>query len=62
MNLVANHFLYECIQTEESSENVDGEVEEEVEEQPNETTMVLWDMFPGLNLVEEEETSKELHV
>jgi hypothetical protein len=27
MNLVANYFLDECIQIEESSENVDGEVQ-----------------------------------
>jgi len=41
MNLVANHFLDECIQTKESSDNVEGEVEEEGVEEPVEITILL---------------------
>jgi hypothetical protein len=33
-----------------------------VEEQPNEITMVLQDIFLSLNLDEEEEIEEELHV
>jgi hypothetical protein len=33
-----------------------------VEDQPNETIMVLWDMFHALYLVEEEEVEEERYV
>jgi hypothetical protein len=41
MNMIANHFMDECIQTKESSDNVNGEIEEELEEQPKKIAMVL---------------------
>jgi hypothetical protein len=34
-------------------------VEEESCEYPNETTMVLWDVFPGINLTEDDEKLEE---
>jgi hypothetical protein len=55
VNLVANHFMDGCIQTKESSDNVEGRVEEYGEEQSNEIDMALYDMFHGLYLVEEHE-------
>jgi hypothetical protein len=55
MNLVANRFIDECIQTQECSEQIERDIEEEVEEQPSEASIVLWDMFHGFNLAEEED-------
>jgi hypothetical protein len=59
MNLVENIFLDGCAQAEESNEQLEGDLEEESPEHSNEIAMVLWDMFPGLNLVEDDEVVEE---
>jgi hypothetical protein len=55
MNLVANIFLDGCEKVEESDGQVDGDLEEKSIEHSNETTMVLWDMLPSVNCVEDDE-------
>jgi hypothetical protein len=59
MNLVVNIFMDGCIQVKESSEQLEGQVEEEYPKHSNEITMVLWDMFPSLNLAKDDEVVEE---
>lgn len=60
MNLVDKKFLDECTKTEEQVENLEV-VEEENPFLPEvETTLVLWDMLPIMNMFEEESEEKDV--
>jgi hypothetical protein len=63
MNMVENRFLDGCIQEKEYNDPIEGEIDEENMDQPSESAMVLWDMLPSCNVVEDEEVIEEgLHV
>jgi hypothetical protein len=44
MNLMANHFLDGCALTDQTNDPSSNTTDEEYNEQPEETTMVLWDV------------------
>lgn len=49
MNLVENKFLNECTQPEEKSDIIETN-EDEIQAQYEESTLVIWDVLPGINL------------
>ena len=53
MTLVSNKCMDECVTKEGPTTNNEGETQEDLEDQPEDTTMVLWNMSPGINLTEE---------
>ena len=60
MSLVANMFMDDCTKTEEEVKNHEAVEEENPFLPEEETTLVLWDMIPTMNVVEEDTKTRDI--